>query len=129
MAYLVEYKVLTKSSLNIIFGQNIVGSMKQYVYSNFIFKVMLISWGTRSWNQILSPSRLTMPDSLFCFIFDFMCEMHLEEERQKRRRRKKGKEKEVQEKTRSVHTDVRESGIKDPRGIKTCSTASSSCDF
>lgn len=41
VAYLAEHKILTKSSLEIIFGQNIVGSMKQYVYSNF--NVMFIS--------------------------------------------------------------------------------------
>lgn len=41
MAYLAEHKSLTKSSMEIIVGQNIVGSMKQYVYSNF--NVMFIS--------------------------------------------------------------------------------------
>lgn len=47
-AYEADHKVLTKSSMNIICGQNIVGSIKLHVYSNFIFKVMLISREMRS---------------------------------------------------------------------------------
>lgn len=61
-----------------------------------------------------------------------MFAMHLEGERIEEGRKVKRKikgGKEVQGKTRSAHTDLTESRIKDQRGIKTCSTSSSSCDF
>ena len=56
--------------MEIIVGQNIVGSMKQYVYSNF--NVMFISWEMRSRNQILTHSILIVAKSLFSFTYDFI---------------------------------------------------------
>lgn len=62
-----EHKVLTKSSMNLIFVQNIVGFMKLYVYSNFILKVMLISREIKFTNQTLIHSKLHMAKRLFYF--------------------------------------------------------------
>lgn len=59
--------------------------------------------------------------------------MNVEEARQERGRRKEErgqlKRRREGEKTRRVYTDLTVSGMKDQRGIRNCSTPSSSCDF